>query len=344
MRSLVDIAALPAMLAWVAHIRGNTLALPRPRGDPRVHSPGTDPDRILVIGGGAAVGWGALNYDLSLAGVLARGISAHTDRGVDAEIIARAGMTAKSAIARVEGLKLWRYDAVVTCLGLNESIGLVSIEDWRRNCEALLDLVLRGASAATEVFVLGVPPMSTLPVGPGPMRARAQKHANKLDRATAEICERRPRVSFFELKSDDLPSLGDVPARAEYEAWGVDLGERMAPLLQRDRVEEARDSRFKAGFDNESDRQAAVQAVAQTLGGARGSLDRVVRLAADLFDTEIAVFTMLDGDTQRHVARVGLQGSEGPRATSFCTHTIQQRGGMIVPDACRMSDSPSIRT
>lgn len=333
MRSPIALLALPVMRAWVAQLREHTLSVPRPTDEPRVHAQGVDPDRILLIGSGPAVGWGVLSYELSLGGVLARAVTLSTGRGVDVDIVTRAGMTAESALGILEGLKLWRYDAVVLCLGLNESIDITALEKWRRNCAAVLDLISERAAMTTEVFVLGVPAVATLPGKFGFFSRVAQRHANKLDTVMQQCCESRDRVTFFPLTSDKLPPLTEVPHRAEYEAWGTDLGGRMASVLQCRRQNEHRDSRLEVGFESEADRQAAVDSLADTLAASPERMQRAVALASELFDTEIAMFTVIDGETQRHIARVGLGDTEVPRTSSFCAHTIQQRGAMVVPDA-----------
>jgi diguanylate cyclase (GGDEF)-like protein len=58
--------------------------------------------------------------------------------------------------------------------------------------------------------------------------------------------------------------------------------------------------------------------------------DDVVRLAATICDTPIAVINFIDADRQWGKALVGLESSEHPRATSFCARTILQEDGLMV--------------
>ncbi len=58
--------------------------------------------------------------------------------------------------------------------------------------------------------------------------------------------------------------------------------------------------------------------------------DDVVRLAATICDTPIAVINFIDTDRQWGKALVGLDNSEHPRATSFCARTILQEDGLMV--------------
>lgn len=82
------------------------------------------------------------------------------------------------------------------------------------------------------------------------------------------------------------------------------------------------------------------------------SLDRVTRLLAAYTRAPMAAFTVLDRDRQQLVARVGIDGSETERRTSFCSHTILQDEIFEVEDASRdhrfagnplVTDDPKIR-
>jgi diguanylate cyclase (GGDEF)-like protein len=60
--------------------------------------------------------------------------------------------------------------------------------------------------------------------------------------------------------------------------------------------------------------------------------DRVTRLAKRLFDVPIALVNLIDADRQWFKSRIGLTVREMPREISFCAHTIQGEGLMVVPD------------
>lgn len=62
-------------------------------------------------------------------------------------------------------------------------------------------------------------------------------------------------------------------------------------------------------------------------------LDVITRLAADRFDTAIALVSLVDADRQWFKARYGLTADETCRRDSFCGHTICDDGVMVVTDA-----------
>ena len=61
--------------------------------------------------------------------------------------------------------------------------------------------------------------------------------------------------------------------------------------------------------------------------------DRLVRIAAAVLDTPIALITLIDGSRQWFKARVGMQASETPREWAFCSHALVQEEPLVVLDA-----------
>lgn len=60
--------------------------------------------------------------------------------------------------------------------------------------------------------------------------------------------------------------------------------------------------------------------------------DRITRLASTLFDTPIALVTLLEADRQWHKSRIGLAACELPRSVAFCHHTIEGADLLVVND------------
>lgn len=76
-----------------------------------------------------------------------------------------------------------------------------------------------------------------------------------------------------------------------------------------------------------------------------GQLDEITRIAANLFQTPIALISLVDDDRQWFKSRIGLSVSELPRDGSFCTDAILTNGILVVPDALedqRFADSPLV--
>ncbi|WP_328484881.1 putative bifunctional diguanylate cyclase/phosphodiesterase [Methylobacillus arboreus] len=73
--------------------------------------------------------------------------------------------------------------------------------------------------------------------------------------------------------------------------------------------------------------------------------DRLVNLAARLFEVPIALVSLVDHDRQFFKARVGLEACETSREVSFCAHAIIQDDILFIPDALndpRFSSNPLV--
>jgi GAF domain-containing protein len=73
--------------------------------------------------------------------------------------------------------------------------------------------------------------------------------------------------------------------------------------------------------------------------------DRITRLAAALFDVEMAAVSLIDTERQWFKSSVGLGVRQTPRDASFCGHAILGDDVMVVPDAlldARFADSPLV--
>ena len=73
--------------------------------------------------------------------------------------------------------------------------------------------------------------------------------------------------------------------------------------------------------------------------------DRVTRLAKQVFETPIALVSLVDADRQWFKSRQGLDAEETPRNISFCGHAILDDKILVVKDATmdrRFCDNPLV--
>lgn len=85
-------------------------------------------------------------------------------------------------------------------------------------------------------------------------------------------------------------------------------------------------------FDDQK-RQRAIEALGVLDTPPDERVDRVARLAQEMFGVPMVSVTLMDGDRQFRKAQIGLGGHEAPRADSFCDLTIRQEGTLVVEDA-----------
>ncbi|HEX8833911.1 MAG TPA: GAF domain-containing protein, partial [Abditibacteriaceae bacterium] len=75
------------------------------------------------------------------------------------------------------------------------------------------------------------------------------------------------------------------------------------------------------------------------------AFERLVNMAARLFDVPIALVSLVDSERQWSKACFGVDTRESSREVSFCAHAILSRKVLVVPDALadmRFSDNPVV--
>lgn len=97
--------------------------------------------------------------------------------------------------------------------------------------------------------------------------------------------------------------------------------------------------------EGELARLAALAALDVLDTPAEREFDMIAELAADRFNTPIALVSLIAADRQWFKARVGLDIPETARDVSFCAHAIEGDDVMVVPDATkdpRFADNPLV--
>jgi GAF domain len=336
----------PLMRAWQRGRIATRPLLPRPEDAPQAQAPGPDPDRVLLIGTGPAVGWGVRTHELALTGYLARELAAFTGRGAAVETRAEPDLPMGSLHLLLDDLRLWRFDTVVVVGGMHDAVSLTSARRWRLMMTALIDRLESEMSPDSPILVLGIQPatsVSTYASWPGVV---ADRHVTKLNRVTEAICARRDRVHFAPLP---VPSEGPTTPGSRgprlYREWGRSIAESLAPILSMPpRPSFARS--LRAEREPESERQHAVDATGILRSGHDIRFDRIASLARDVFSSEYAAVTIVDNDRQWNKAAIGLDIEEAPRAYSFCDGTIASDGPLVYGDLAedaRFDDNPFVQ-
>lgn len=334
-----------------------TTDLFRPRDAPWGHAPGRDPDRVLLIGTGPAVGWGVTTHELALPGALARALAVLTDRGCDVDLIAELGMDITGVCLVVNERDLLRYDAVVLMVGMNEALRLTAVHKWCSGMSNVLSTLRKNLPVESEIIVVGASPLRSLAVPGSRVGALKVKRALMLDRATFELCAKDQRTTFLSLPGLSAPSSKNIPESLQYVQWANVIGESLAPRLtalnhlDRDRRHTLAHRRRTAEADRqeagrqEAGRQEVVDELHLLPGEASAGLQRIVFLVKQAFNVEFALITVLDHDRVWYLAQAGTGLAETPRAASFCDLAIQGNTALVVRDTRdddRFRDNPLV--
>jgi hypothetical protein len=300
--------------------------MPVPVDEPRVHTVGPDPDRILLLGTAAVAGVGVSSHQLGLGGQLARRISSFTTRGVDLEIEGSFTLSLRDAVTAITGRPAGRHDAVVLFVGARESIGLQPMRAWVEQFRELIRAILE-TDAATHLFVVATPAVERYATLPKNLADRVRGHVDRQNAASSAVCGEFERVTFLPL---DHPIEGaDYQlGSAMYERWGDALAPSISARL------DANAHRIRASAAVvESTRQAALDALQVLDTAADARIDQIAQTARDLLGAFGASVTLLDHDRQWIKSAVSISSDETARATSFCNTTIRKAGLFVVEDA-----------
>ncbi len=301
--------------------------LPSPRDETHVFAMGPDPDRVLLIGGGAVVGYGVASHELALGGQLARRLSALTGRGVEVEIIADVNLSVAQCATMLESYDLWRFDAVVVMAGMRETLALTSRATWRAALASLINSIERVGSVELTTVIVGLPPLpqsKNIPRAVGVFRNAAAR----LNAVTAELAATR-NVSFVPINVDG----------GEKERGGTTYGmwaDRIAPVLQVALDRASAVPRYPGPVD-EAQRQLALDQLQIVGTPVDPRFDEITTLARDLLGVGAAAVNFIDHDRQWVKSWSGWPRVETSRDLAFCTVTIADDRLFVVEDTTRSS-------
>lgn len=324
------------MRLWEAVAQEMAGSLARPDGDPHAHAPGPDRARILLVGSGAALGWGVRCHDLAIPGSLARALAAATGRGVDVDVVADRAMGPREVAAAVRGAGAHRFDAIVVTVGYRAAVELERPVDWERDIRLMLDDLHSVVDGSVRIVLLGIP-VPALEGVPSWVQRTVRAHARSLDRSTAFAAVAAGELSVS-AGADDADFLEH--ASVGYARLGGAVAASLAPVL--------RGSSLRGGWAAsplEEPRQAAVDRVLRSADVSSPRVRRLVEMTRSALGTDAALFTILDGSSHRQAAWAGVDVGDLARDHSLCQHTIMQAAGLVVEDTlddARFRDNPLV--
>jgi hypothetical protein len=222
------------MRVWIGFRTMWLTRVPRANDATRACCPGVRPNWILIVGNGAARGWGVRSHNEALPGHLARAVSAFTGRGTDVVVVtATSRAEIRSAIlTRVDA----RYDAIVIVTGIEDALAMRDPELWRTEVRSFLTHLSGPTGVDAPLVLVGIPPASALPAFDTAMGQLASAHGVTLNAVTRDVCREFPRATYSELADprplDPRPHDPHVDRSSEtYRLWATGIADAVRPLI-----------------------------------------------------------------------------------------------------------------
>jgi len=329
-RSTVSGVTRALVRAWLSSKESELEATPRPANSADQRLPGPNPMDILVVGGGAAAGWGVSTHELGFTGALARRLRGATQRGVHVRTAIDVGVSIADAPDLVRASR-GRFDELrVVVLGVTETFRMVEPAAWRDDIERVLDAL--EPSAEHPAVLVGIQPISSIPVYHGGLSHWLDRHAAALNRQTAAAAA-RPHVAFAPLPAPPRVSISRYRGPADYDFWATRVVDAAEGMLHAPRERTA-----PASYDPATEQRRAQELARLGIVDERANLavDSLVRFTRAVFDMGGADLVLLGPDRAWSVSSVSLNGPDRPdhdRDRSFTSYAIESRGACIVPDA-----------
>jgi lysophospholipase L1-like esterase len=231
-----DVVLRPVMQRKTRAIHQST-AIPRPDRVSPGTTPGSDPDRILLLGNGALAGWGVRSHDLAIPGHLARELSELTGHPAVVDLVADHTVRAETAIPLIPTAQLAEYDAIVIVLGASDALQLLATARWATDMTAFLSALQSRTPSTTDIIVMGIQPPSTVPVFNIASGGLVDQKAARYNEETKKLCTGRTHYLQPPSLARIGPSSVDPDTEAEqrlvsdgYREWAKTIARGVATL------------------------------------------------------------------------------------------------------------------
>ena len=193
---------------------------------------------LLAIGDSIIAGVGAETVADALPGQVAVELARMLDREVSWSASGLIGATS-STVRRVlvPALPAEPFDVIVISVGVNDVTTLKMLKQWLSDLGSLLD-DLRVHSPGSHMAFVGLPPLSSFPLLPQPLRFVLGIRARVFDDAARQEVLKRARAVHVPIEVDPGPerfcSDGFHPSRATYQELGREIATAISTSLNSD--------------------------------------------------------------------------------------------------------------
>lgn len=196
-----------------------------PESDLRI--PGSEPIRVLMIGGDYSVGFGATNRADALDGALARLLHVRTGRGVIVENRAQHLVRLHQLAGSLGPAGAHTFDLVVWTPTFIEAAALLLRSRWSAGIELMLRRIETTSDAA--VVLVGVPRL----LGSQPLAVLGRSRAAQINRLLARVAGRHDEVLVAEPPAIVLGEVDDADGPRVYRDAAAQMLPAVIDLLDR---------------------------------------------------------------------------------------------------------------
>jgi lysophospholipase L1-like esterase len=323
----------PVMRAWYAKEMAASGGVPKPYDDALVTASGDDVDSVLLIGNGAAHGWGVTTHQLAITGHLSRILQIKTGRPCTVQYIGDETMNIASALAWVGNHDISRYDAIVIAVGMNDAVRLTTLPVWDKHLTDLLHTLQAGMKLSAEVLIAGIQPVRSVTPYNKTLGKVAEFHAGRMNHVTEDIATRTEDVTFFALPAPTLEPDRPHGSSSVYRSWARTIAEHTAPILDAVRAREGSKRTSTPAAARSFEWAGGAHLVEQAKTGGSKELQRLATLAQETFGVDVAAVTLLDGDRLWYAMNTHQLPMSIPRQVAYCNTVVEQNAPLFVPDA-----------
>jgi hypothetical protein len=213
--------------------------MPRPIDEPRIEIAGPNAASVLLIGDGPVMGLGVTAHDLALPGHLARQLVRMTGRGVTVTCIADPHLAAANIEQRYAVFAPAELDAVVVHVGISDAIRVTRRKAWRSRLDRFITRLNDDSGGRVGVVLVGIPPVSTMPMLKGWRAHLAERRTPTLNRELQLVAQEHPNVEFLDFEPPREPDRMRYRSARTYSQWASLISPSVATYLQPSRPKEA---------------------------------------------------------------------------------------------------------
>jgi hypothetical protein len=298
---------------------------PRPPARATVRSSGPTPFRALLVGGGPAVGYGVTTHDLSLAGHLARELTAASGSGLDMDVLTGVDLRCRDMPDLLGSVDVTGYDMLLLSVGVQDVLDFTHPDFWVKEARHVLEILTATGERGAPLFVIGVPPVSRMLRLEPHVAAELDRRAGLFNDQLVALCSASPRALFVPFAPEEDSSGDRHRTSGTYRSWAERIALNIAPVVR------GLGHCAKPNL-REDARQAALERLNILDTPREQSFDSITATARRFFATAGAGISFIDGDRQWFKSSSGIDVTELPRAVGLCHYAIQTIDGFVVED------------